>query len=224
VLNSLPNKTFILPTTDGNRKLFPALAKRTSRTRSADPGDTLATAFRIQPIPFTGRLGLNGSIGGRGDRADVFQLTLTQPGTFRFKLKNLSNKRFEHSILDAKGALLSWSEVTQKKTIAPGRLDARSYEALPAGDYFIVIGGASRRGQSNRYRLQLQFDSQQPQVDPPTEQPVTVTDPLPVLPNGKTDCDCSDFATQREAQRFLLPGDPYQLDGDGDGIACESLP
>jgi hypothetical protein len=222
VINSLPNKTVILPTTDGNnRKLFPALAKRTSRTRSADPGDTLSTAFRIQPTPFTGRLGLNGSVGGRGDRADVFQLTLTQPGTFRFKLKNRSNKRFERSILDAKGALLSWSEVTQKKAIAPGRVDAENYEALPAGDYFIVIGG-SRRGQSNRYRLQLQFNSQQPQVDIPTEQPVV--DSPPVLPNGKTDCDCSDFATQREAQRFLLPGDPYQLDGDGDGIACESLP
>ena len=38
------------------------------------------------------------------------------------------------------------------------------------------------------------------------------------------DYDCSDFATQAEAQEYLLPGDPYNLDGDGDGIACESLP
>lgn len=38
------------------------------------------------------------------------------------------------------------------------------------------------------------------------------------------DYDCSDFANQAEAQRHLLSGDPYGLDADGDGIACESLP
>lgn len=40
------------------------------------------------------------------------------------------------------------------------------------------------------------------------------------------DLDCSDFATQEEAQAVLDqdPSDPHQLDGDGDGIACESLP
>jgi hypothetical protein len=38
------------------------------------------------------------------------------------------------------------------------------------------------------------------------------------------DYDCEDFATQEEAQEYLLPGDPYGLDGDGDGVACEDLP
>ena len=38
------------------------------------------------------------------------------------------------------------------------------------------------------------------------------------------DYDCADFSTRAEAQQFLLPGDPYRLDGDGDGVACESLP
>ncbi|MCS4155767.1 endonuclease YncB(thermonuclease family) [Salinibacter ruber] len=41
------------------------------------------------------------------------------------------------------------------------------------------------------------------------------------------DRDCSDFDTQPEAQRFFerhQPGDPHNLDGDGDGEACESLP
>jgi micrococcal nuclease len=40
------------------------------------------------------------------------------------------------------------------------------------------------------------------------------------------DYDCSDFSTQAEAQRVLdsAPGDPYRLDGDNDGVACESLP
>lgn len=38
------------------------------------------------------------------------------------------------------------------------------------------------------------------------------------------DYDCADFATQEDAQRFLLPGDPHRLDADRDGIACEDLP
>ncbi|MGK7950263.1 MAG: DNA/RNA non-specific endonuclease [Xenococcaceae cyanobacterium] len=46
------------------------------------------------------------------------------------------------------------------------------------------------------------------------------------LPNcTKTDCNCSDFTTQEEAQRVLdaFPDDRYRLDGDGNGLACESL-
>ena len=41
------------------------------------------------------------------------------------------------------------------------------------------------------------------------------------------DRNCSDFATQAEAQAFFNaagPGDPHRLDSDGDGVACESLP
>jgi Excalibur calcium-binding domain len=38
------------------------------------------------------------------------------------------------------------------------------------------------------------------------------------------DYDCADFGTQAEAQSYLLAGDPYNLDGDNDGVACESLP
>jgi len=43
------------------------------------------------------------------------------------------------------------------------------------------------------------------------------------------DKDCSDFATQEEAQAFFISqggpsSDPHRLDGDNDGIACESLP
>lgn len=41
---------------------------------------------------------------------------------------------------------------------------------------------------------------------------------------ASVDYDCSDFATQGEAQEYLLPGDPYGLDADNDGIACEDLP
>jgi hypothetical protein len=38
------------------------------------------------------------------------------------------------------------------------------------------------------------------------------------------DYDCSDFGTQAEAEEYLLPGDPYNLDADEDGIACEDNP
>lgn len=38
------------------------------------------------------------------------------------------------------------------------------------------------------------------------------------------DLDCADFSSQAEAQENLLPGDPYGLDGDSDGIACEDNP
>ncbi|MDQ3930146.1 MAG: thermonuclease family protein, partial [Chloroflexota bacterium] len=70
---------------------------------------------------------------------------------------------------------------------------------------------------------------------PPTPslpQPTAVTNPppgdLPYDPNGP-DRDCPDFATQEEAQRFFLAAggpdrDPHRLDGDHDGIACETLP
>ncbi len=36
--------------------------------------------------------------------------------------------------------------------------------------------------------------------------------------------DCGDFATQEEAQQFLLAGDPYGLDADNDNTACDDLP
>ena len=40
------------------------------------------------------------------------------------------------------------------------------------------------------------------------------------------DYDCADFASQSDAQRVSnsIPGDPYRLDPDNDGIACEGLP
>ncbi len=49
-------------------------------------------------------------------------------------------------------------------------------------------------------------------------------DPGYELPAG--DLNCRDFSTQVEAQAYLDqdPSDPSGLDGDGDGIACETLP
>jgi hypothetical protein len=38
------------------------------------------------------------------------------------------------------------------------------------------------------------------------------------------DFECDDFESQEEAQLYLAPGDPYELDEDGNGVACETLP
>ncbi len=38
------------------------------------------------------------------------------------------------------------------------------------------------------------------------------------------DYACTDFQTQEEAQLYLAPGDPYGLDQDKNGLACENLP
>lgn len=43
------------------------------------------------------------------------------------------------------------------------------------------------------------------------------------------DLDCADFSTQKQAQFFFLRHggpqvDSHRLDGDNDGVACESLP
>lgn len=44
-------------------------------------------------------------------------------------------------------------------------------------------------------------------------------------PKPARDYNCSDFRTQAEAQKVFdaYPGDPFKLDKDRDGIACESL-
>ncbi|WP_225885210.1 thermonuclease family protein [Leptolyngbya sp. KIOST-1] len=62
--------------------------------------------------------------------------------------------------------------------------------------------------------------------------PSVPTVPAPTSPAAQTlpacvatDCNCSDFSSWAQAQAVLeaFPGDPHRLDGDGDGIACESL-
>jgi endonuclease YncB( thermonuclease family) len=57
---------------------------------------------------------------------------------------------------------------------------------------------------------------------------VTVLAAVPASAGGPSDVDCADFATQAQAQRFFEnhnpSADPYYLDSDSDGIACEDNP
>lgn len=65
------------------------------------------------------------------------------------------------------------------------------------------------------------FDGEAATATPSTDR----DDELPPRPPDG-DYDCSDFETQDQAQRVLDedPSDPHRLDGDDDGVACESLP
>lgn len=75
---------------------------------------------------------------------------------------------------------------------------------------------------------EIALDAPQPQedtkkvIDESSQQKVKSAD-FPSCVNS--DCNCSDFATQAEAQRVLeaYPGDPFKLDRDRDSIACETL-
>lgn len=63
-----------------------------------------------------------------------------------------------------------------------------------------------------------------PAVTPaPVAPPPAATSDLPVCVSS--DCDCGDFTTWEQAQAVLnaSPSDPHGLDGDSDGVACESL-
>jgi hypothetical protein len=55
---------------------------------------------------------------------------------------------------------------------------------------------------------------------------LVTTGPAAVVAHAESDLDCSDFAFQEEAQAEFNrdPSDPFRLDGDNDGIACEALP
>lgn len=68
-----------------------------------------------------------------------------------------------------------------------------------------------------------------PEPPAPPEEPEPPEEPAPPPEEPFVDRDCSDFDTQPEAQAFFIAEggpeeDPHQLDADGNGIACESLP
>jgi hypothetical protein len=62
--------------------------------------------------------------------------------------------------------------------------------------------------------------TQSPSTVPETTEPSEAT--RSVAP--ARDYDCDDFESQEEAQLYLAPGDPYGIDEDGNGVACETLP
>jgi Excalibur calcium-binding domain len=62
---------------------------------------------------------------------------------------------------------------------------------------------------------------------PPAPAPVVPAPPASAPVGGTVsprDYNCANFRYQEDAQAYLLPGDPYRLDADRDGVACEELP
>ena len=79
-------------------------------------------------------------------------------------------------------------------------------------------------------------ETPQPKAPEPEKSAPERTQPLATVPETTEsteatrsaapvrDYDCDDFESQEEAQLYLAPGDPYGLDEDGNGVACETLP
>jgi hypothetical protein len=67
-------------------------------------------------------------------------------------------------------------------------------------------------------------------VPAPTKTPRTGSFYRPPGWDGHSDVDCADFDTQAHAESFFKgtggsrSNDPYHLDSNHDGVACESLP
>lgn len=59
---------------------------------------------------------------------------------------------------------------------------------------------------------------------PETTAPEATAPEATELETTTRDYACADFQTQEEAQLYLAPGDPYGLDPDGNGRACDALP
>lgn len=61
-------------------------------------------------------------------------------------------------------------------------------------------------------------------TEPPTTVPETTSSESTSALDPAQDYDCSDFETEEEAQFYLAPGDPFGLDPDNNGQACDYLP
>ncbi|GGM41243.1 hypothetical protein GCM10011351_29290 [Paraliobacillus quinghaiensis] len=72
-----------------------------------------------------------------------------------------------------------------------------------------------------------QTDQNETEVEGETNSNQSTDTTLPYDPNGP-DRDCGDFDSQEQAQKFYEAAggpdqDPHRLDGEGDGLVCESL-
>lgn len=126
----------------------------------------------------------------------------------------------------------TWGQAPDQVAVAGDGVETGTLSFAASGGVIGTVGlvyDTSNGGVEGTVRFtNLSIDDQlvsflaAPEPDPdPTNDP---EEPKPEEPQA--DLDCADFATQAEAQAELDadPSDPHGLDGDGDGIACESLP
>lgn len=192
------------------------------RKQMSDPGNRLKTAFKISP--FLGRREFKNTV--QSNDQDFYRLELTERRRVIVKADNLSRDSISVGVLDRQGK----KPLTEDRSVVAGQGSSLAELNLRAGTYYIRLETAS--AVKSNYRLKIS-------IGKPSK-------PIDLFGNGGSgggsgsgsgsgsdggsggvplgDYDCSDFSSQSEAQSYLLPGDPYRLDGDGDGIACESLP
>lgn len=130
------------------------------------------------------------------------------------------------------GAGNSYGHPTEEALSRVSGAGAKIFRTDLQGEVTVVTDGVSYRTKTERVAdADASSDapkSPQRPAPPPTPPPAPEPTPEPEtpvdLPPG--DLDCADFASQAEAQATLEadPSDPYGLDGEGDGIPCESLP
>lgn len=120
------------------------------------------------------------------------------------------------TLYDRDGAIAADPEIqpssTQEMVRADGEWELSMSEAL-ASDIISVIGPDETPAPEVP-------EPDRPQTTvPETTQPETTSSTEPT-----EDYACTDFETQEEAQLYLAPGDPFGLDPDDNGRACEYLP
>jgi micrococcal nuclease len=137
------------------------------------------------------------------------------------------------------GTGLVWLEFDATQGQRNGLGDLQAYVWLPDGallnQWLIEQGLAREHAQgTSSYKYQGRFRTVAAQARdrgaglwaPGACVEVTHSTPLP-KPTGE-DPDCADFVTWADAQQFFLQqggpaADPYRLDADRDGVACNSL-
>ena len=125
---------------------------------------------------------------------------------------------------------------TQSETSEPDRNCSDFDTWQEAQDFFESAGGPN----SDPHRLDGNSDGiaceslpgaprQDSSNGTPAQEATATPTPTATRPDPEDDRNCSDFSTWQEAQGFFESeggpaSDPHRLDGDGDGVACESLP
>ena len=116
----------------------------------------------------------------------------------------------------------------------PAARALRLYQAVGAEIYRTDLQGSITvvAEQDGSYEVETQYLAPVQATSPPSSEvssansDTATPSSLAYDPNGP-DRDCSDFSSQAEAQTFFEaagPDDPHRLDGNDDGVACESLP
>jgi len=133
--------------------------------------------------------------------------------------------RMTRTFYDAEGDIVADPEVnpsvTQEMVEVDGKWKLVMRDDL-VSDIIAVIGPDETPTPETKAPENESKDPERTQ--PPSTVPETTQQTEDTRSAAPEDYDCEDFETQEEAQLYLAPGDPYELDEDGNGQACKTLP